>query len=369
MLLHLGFGGIETATINTVNELSKNHDIEIISFYKLEKNQANLLNNKVKVKYLYNGGPNKDEFYESIKKKNIFAIIKNGITAIKILLLKKYLIIKEIKETDSLYLVSTRNEFSVLLSKYGNDDTIKIAQEHQHHNNNKKYINNIKYNFSNIDYLFALTNSLKADYERFLKSNKKTKVILVPNMIYLPEVRSKLNNKNIITVSRLHPQKKIDELILIFSKLNIDNKLYIIGDGEELNHLKEIVNSKNIEDKVIFTGYLDKEGIKKYMLDSSVFAMTSVSEGLPMVLLEAMSYGIPCIAYMTDSGVCDIIDNEVNGYIIENRNEEKYIDKLRFILENSKCKKEFSKNALDKANKFTSKNVISIWESVLNDEK
>ncbi len=58
------------------------------------------------------------------------------------------------------------------------------------------------------------------------------------------------------------------------------------------------------------TGYKNKEEIEKYMLESSLFLMASVSEGLPMVLLEAMSYGIPCIAYHTDSGTDDIIKDK-----------------------------------------------------------
>ena len=57
------------------------------------------------------------------------------------------------------------------------------------------------------------------------------------------------------------------------------------------------------------------------MLESSLFLMASVSEGLPMVLLEAMSYGIPCIAYHTDSGTDDIIKDEV--YKVENNQRRK----------------------------------------------
>ena len=63
-------------------------------------------------------------------------------------------------------------------------------------------------------------------------------------------------------------------------------------------------------------GYLEQKEISKYLIKSKVFCMTSTTEGLPMVLLEAMSYGVPCIAYNTESGVKDIIDNNKNGFII-----------------------------------------------------
>lgn len=370
LLLHLGYGGIETSSINTANELSKKYDVEIVSFYKLNKNQEKNLTDRVKVKYLYNGGPNKEILFECINKKKIFGILKNGLLAVKILILKNYLIIKEIINNDSFAIVSTRNEFSILLNKFGSKEVIKIAQEHQHHNNIKKYTDNIKYNFYNIDYLFALTHSLKEDYEQFLLNNKKTKVLVVPNMVYLPSVKSELKNNNIITICRLHPGKRIDELIQIFSKLSDKtSKLYIVGDGEEFEKLKILVKENKLSKRVIFTGYQNKEQMEKYLLDSSVFAMTSISEGLPMVLLEAMGYGIPCIAYKTESGVSDIIDDDLNGYIVENRNQKEYVNKLDYILRDKKSLKKFSKNSIKKANEFVPKRIIKIWESVLEDEK
>ena len=92
------------------------------------------------------------------------------------------MIIKEIKNDNSYALISTCVKFSILLNKYGKKDCLKIAQEHHHHNNNKKYINRLK-SYNNINYLFALTTTLKKDYEKFLCGNKNIKIELMPNMI------------------------------------------------------------------------------------------------------------------------------------------------------------------------------------------
>ena len=362
-VLHLGFGGIETSTINTANALSSIYDVSIVSFYHLSKDQYDLISPKVKVIYLYKGGPNREEFKKAIKSFNPIKIIKEAFISIKILYLKKHLIIKEMKHSNSEYNISTRCEFSILLNKYGKNTL--IAQEHLHHNDDQKYIDKMKYKYNNIDYLFALTEGLKKDYEEFLKDNHHTKVVLVPNMINIPDTISNFNG-NLISISRLHPGKKLDELIEIFSKIeNKTNKLYIIGDGNELKNLKELVNQKDLTDRVIFTGYLTKEEMKKYILDSSLFLMTSISEGLPMVLLEAMSYGIPCIAYKTKSGVADIIDNDINGYIINDRNEEEYINKVNYLLNNNDKLMELSKNSLKKAKLFSKENIVNIWKSII----
>ncbi len=269
--------------------------------------------------------------------------------------------IKEIKNINNIT-ISTRMEFSLLLNKYGKN--IKIVQEHHHHNWNKKYINKIK-KLTNIDYLFALTKSLASDYEKFLQGSN-VNIMVVPNMAYAPKAKSNLKNKNIITISRLHPGKKIDDLIEIFSKSKIkDNKLYIVGSGSEEEYLKKIVKEKKLTKRVIFTGYQDKTGMEKYILDSSVFAMTSLTEGLPMVLLESMGYGLPCIAFMTESGVADIIDDGVNGYIINNRNKEEYVDKLDNLLSDNKLLMNMSKNAIGKVKEFSPSNVSKIYDEVI----
>ena len=367
LVLHLGYGGIETATINTANSLCDKYDIEIMSFYNLDNNQANKLNSKIKIKYLYNGNPNKEEFLKSLHNHKIFNTLKEGIKAGQILLKKRIKVIKYIKNCKSDYIVSTRCEFSTLLSKYGNNNTVKIAQEHRYHNNDKKYINTIKNKYNNIDYLFALTKCLYNDYKEFLKNNKHTKVELVPNMLYeIPKCNSKLDKKNIITISRLDYGKKNDDIIKSFSKIKESNwKLYIIGDGKEFNNLKKLINDLNLNNKVILTGYKNKEEINKYMLDSSLFLMASITEGLPMVLLEAMSYGIPCIAYDVPSGVNDIIEDGRNGYIIKNRNELEYIKRIEEVINDSKLRNKLGLNAKEKAKEFSKEKIVKIWKNIL----
>jgi len=367
LLLHLGYGGIETATINIANSLCDKYEVELISFYKLNKNQVNKIDKKISVNYLYNSSPNKDEFIDSVRNKKIFKIIKEGIKSVDILLKKKYLVIKSIIQCDSKYVVSTRWDFSILLSRFGNKNAIKIAQEHHYHNNDKKYLNVLKNKYKNINYLFALTKTLESDYKKILKKNKYTKVVLVPNMLYeIPSKTSDLKNKNIITVSRLDYGKKNDDIIRAFSKIKDKSvKLFIIGDGNEYNNLLKLVDELNLKDRVILTGYKNKQEIEEYMLKSSIFLMASLTEGLPMVLLEAMGYGIPCIAYETSSGVLDIINNNKNGYVVRDRNEKEYIEKIEYLINDINVRKEFGKNARKTIDKFSRKEIVKIWESIL----
>ena len=121
----------------------------------------------------------------------------------------------------------------------------------------------------------------------------------------------------------------------------------------------------NLEKQVILTGYKNKKEIEKYMLESSIFLMASVSEGLPMVLLEAMSYGLPCIAYETASGTNDIIKNNVNGYIINNRDEDEYIEKLKELMNNNNLRKKMGESAKNTSIEFSKEKIVEIWLNIL----
>ena len=255
----------------------------------------------------------------------------------------------------------------MLLSKYGNRDSVKIAQEHHYHNNDEKYIRILSKKYNNIDYLFALTKTLEEDYKKFLKNNKHTKVVLVPNMLYdIPNKTSNLKEKNIITVSRLDYGKKNDDIIRAFSQIEDKEwKLYIIGDGKALENLSKLVEELNLKDRVFLEGYKNKQEIEEYMLKSSLFLMASLTEGLPMVLLESMSYGIPCIAYETASGTNDIILDNINGYVIKDRNEKEYIQRINEVINNEKLRKELGTNAKETSKKFSKEEVKKILRKVL----
>ena len=84
-----------------------------------------------------------------------------------------------------------------------------------------------------------------------------------------------------------------------------------------------------------------------------------------MVLLEAMSYGIPCIAYEVPSGVNDIIEDGRNGYIIKNRNELEYIKRIEEVINDSKLRNKLGLNAKEKAKEFSKEKIVNIWKNIL----
>ena len=132
-----------------------------------------------------------------------------------------------------------------------------------------------------------------------------------------------------------------------------------------MNQIKEL----KLEDKVFLVGGKPHNEVLDYLQESSIFIMTSTSEGLPMVLLEAMSLGVPCIAYETRSGINDIITNKKDGFIIKNRNETEMIKKLELLMNDDDLRKEFGKNAKLKANRFSKEEITKRWISFIDNIK
>lgn len=322
--LHLNVGGIEKAICDQANMLSEKYNVEIITLYKMNNTIPYKLNKNVKVIYLSEVKPNKEEFKKYLKEKDIIKTFKEGIKSIKILYLKKHLMTEYIYNSDSKIIISTRLYFTKLLNNYKNPEAITIAEEHVYHHESKKYIRKLDRALKNIDYLLPASNYLTVDYKKKLKTNAV--VDYIPLTInYFPEKASKLEKNNIIAVGRLEPEKGFEDLIDVVSKAikkNKNLKLTIIGDGSQRKKIETKIKELKLEKNITITGYLTQEELKKYYEKASLLINTSYEESFGLVLIEAASYGIPSIAFSSALGAKEIIDNKY-GIIIDNRNLNK----------------------------------------------
>lgn len=135
----------------------------------------------------------------------------------------------------------------------------------------------------------------------------------------------------IISVGRLIPTKNFKELIDIFSEIKSEKEwqLWIIGDGPDKNSLQEYINKLSLNEKVKLLGAVTD--VDRYLSKGSIFAFTSISEGFPNALSEAIASPLPCIAYDCPAGPSDLITNNENGFLIPLHDKDSfklYLDKL-----------------------------------------
>lgn len=370
LALHLGYGGVENAVTSLANLLCNNYEVEILSVYRLYNEPAFKLDDKVKVTYISNIKPNKKEMLYYFKKKNFSMFIKGIGQSIKTGYVKYIKTAFVLRKLNSDVIVSTRTVHNFLVSLFVKDNIKKIAWEHSHHNNDKKYINSLVNSCKKMDKLVLVSNFLSEYYKTYLGDDK---VCFIPNCIdEEPKISSKLDTNNLISIGRLSKEKGFDDLLKLFKKLSLkypDWKLNIIGDGMQRNELLELTKELKLGDKVIFHGYQDKDYINSLLLESSIYIMTSHTECFPIVLLESMSYGVPCLSYTSAQGANEIIENDKTGFLIDNRDEDEMINKISLLIEDEKLRKNMGKEAKFSSKKYTKEVVFDKWAKLLNKRK
>ena len=365
--LHLGYGGIEKSICALANMIVDNYEVEIAVTYKLYEKPSFFLDPRVKIKYLTEDvSPNKEKWKETVKKVKPISFVKESINSITTLSLRKKTMINYIKNCNSKIIISTRDIFNSWLSKYGNNTTFKIGWEHNHHHGDKKYINKIIKSVYNLNAFILVSPSLRDFYQEKLK---EVKCYYIPNVLEdIPEAYSSLKEKRIISVGRLSKEKGFKDLIEIFKHVHDDYeewRLDIIGDGNERQSLQELIDKYNLNESVKLHGYQSKDYINKLLEKSSIYAMTSFTESFGIVLIEAMSYKIPCIAFSSAEGANDLIENNVNGYLIKNRNREEYITKIEEMINNYNLRKKVGESGYKTSLKYTSEKISKIWLDLL----
>ena len=163
----------------------------------------------------------------------------------------------------------------------------------------------------------------------------------------------------LLCVGRLdNRSKKLFTLIDIWyrlCKLYPQWKLIIVGDGPDkdvlINKAKDI---SNIE----FKGYQDP---REYYEKASIFCMTSIFEGFPMCLTEAMQFGCVPIAFDSFSAVYDIIKPGETGELVKSFDKKEYVGKLIHLIDDETYRKKLSKNAFQYVKRYDIANILPKW--------
>ena len=370
LALHLGYGGIEKCISTLANTLCKNYQVNVISTYKLYEKPSFPIDDRVKITYLIPDlSPSKNEFIDSVKHLKFIKGFQLGITNLKVLYLKKKKMIEAIKNCDSDVIISTRDIHNDWLGKYGDPNILKIGWEHNHHNNDKKYINKIIKSVSKLDYFVLVSKEL----EEFYRQKVKCKTVYIPNTLdYYPKKVSDLEEKRIISVGRLSEEKGYLDLIDVFSLVHQvypDWKLDIIGDGNQKENIQKKIEEYGLKDFIILHGFQNKEYINQLLQKSSVYVMCSYTESFGIVLLEAFSFGIPCVAFDSARGATEIISNNWDGYLIKDRNKEAMAKKVCELISNPNRRIIMGANGIKKANQYSMDEIRKYWIQIIETVK
>lgn len=230
--------------------------------------------------------------------------------------------------------------------------------------------------FKSVDEIVVQTDKSKTWLAKYFPRNS-VKVIPNPAVYPLPMSNEQpinpnsiiLQDKKVILASgRLHKYKQFDLLIRAFS--DIKNKylnwdLVILGDGEEKETLSRMLEDFGLTDRVYLPGSVGN--MEEWYKRADMFVLSSIVEGFPNVLLEAMTYGLPCVSFDCNTGPSDMIQNGINGILVNPGEKEIGLsDAIDKIISSKELRLNLAKNSILLRDKFSVINIIQKWNNILN---
>ena len=212
------------------------------------------------------------------------------------------------------------------------------------------------------------------DTAKELEKLSGKKVIVQPsgiNEIFFENFDKKFYNKifTIVTVANLFPKKNIELVLEIAKELN-KFRFIIVGEGSHRKVLESIIKKDNISN-VELVGFKSAEEVRSYYQKSDCYLLTSFAEGTPTSALEAMACGLPIVS-SNAGGLGNIVKNGINGFIIDDFDKNKYIEKIKYLQKKSELRKKMFENNRMLSQKYTwenvAKNITEIMEKKLNEK-
>jgi len=351
----LGSGGAESLLKNFVLEAKKNNifNIEIATLYsnaifKEEIKNAGIPVWDLNLKYKYD--------------------LKGILKIITLIKKKKYSIVH-------VHLFPA-NIFAAVASLFLSEDIVWIFSEHSIYNRRRSFkIFKILDSFTYSRYLkiICVSKQVQCALVKWLPS-LKDKTIIIPNAVPVPKFLSSNSLKiyDILFVGRLTQAKGVDILLkavkILKNKHSKYLKIAIAGDGPLKENLNNMAVELGVDGEVEFLGV--RKDIEELMISSKIFVLTSRWEGLPMVILEAMSRGMSIIATRV-GGIPEIIENGKEGILISPEDPETLAQAINDLLENEELQEKLSQAAYRKVREnysieAYSANMLNFYGSLVN---
>ena len=349
-------GGGERVGVNLANAFSANlgYKVQIVSFFKSGEKPFYPLDSRISCTYLCN---------VKAKSKNPLISLCNK-TILRVIFC--YKIHKFAQNSD--IILSNDGWFVPLFARKSHDSKKPFFVRLWHINAPKRARRKLR-RFDCVVILSAREIALWQTYHHNVR--------VIPN--FLPEIPSKSTNhaqKFILSVGRLSKEKGFLRLLDIWKILAQNKKferefqkwqLIIVGDGILKKELESKIKALNLQDSIILKPFT--KDIEREYLSASIYAMSSHFEGFGMVLVEASSYGLPCIAFDVKTGPSDIIENEKSGFLVADNDLQGYADKLMLLMRDENLRQKFGTKAKQVVSERFSKEVVmKEWEKLFGDK-
>jgi len=236
-----------------------------------------------------------------------------------------------------------------------------------------------KFSTKRADFIITISHSVKKDIAKFLAvPGEKIKVIYQGIKVRIPEIKNKTafdlhqDEKDsfsyILWVGKMYTHKNLPRLLRAYSKLiktwSIKHQLVLCGlKGWGYSSFIKTVEELNLQDKVIFKGYVPDNELELMYLNSSLFVFPSLSEGFGLPILEAMSYGVPVIT-SNYGAMAEVADDA--ALLVDPYNIDEIAKAMYKVLTDKNLRENLIKKGLERAKQFswkkTAKETLKVYK-------
>ncbi|NEU08814.1 glycosyltransferase family 4 protein [Flavihumibacter sp. R14] len=347
----LSSGGAERVVSTLANELCEEYNVIIITLIKFQPFYE--LSPKIKLLHCVESVP---------PSKNIFQALQSNY--------KLFSKISEFIKTHRIDLtigfLTSANVLAVLASKF-NSIPVMISERNNPFLSKAPFFWEFlrKKTYPKAEYLIVQTEKIYNYFAPFVDSEK---LKILPNPISsgltLSRNPNEIRNKIILNVGSLTKQKAQDQLIKAFAGINYGEwELHIVGRGPKEDEYRELIESLKLKDKVMLLSPTAE--VEKHYNSAAIFAFTSIYEGFPNALIEAMHFGLACVSTDCPTGPSELINNGENGFLIPMNDQAALQGHLQSLIDNETLRAKIATQAIESVRRFEAKTIVRQWKDLI----
>jgi glycosyltransferase involved in cell wall biosynthesis len=364
-----GMGGTIRTVLNLAGYLADEHDVEVISIVRRRTDPFFPFPPGITVRTL--DDQRKDDGAAVRLLRNIPSILVHpqDFSYKGSSLWRDLLLVRALRSLRHGVLITTRPGLNLLAAELGRPDVVRVGQEHLNFGAYKpRLAADIVRRYPKLDALAVLSEDDRRTYEGAFRPGRP-RVVFIPNAI--PKLGDGLAdpaNRVVVAAGRLMPQKGFDRLIPAFAQVvqhHPDWKLRIFGSGPKRNELQKLIAEHGVAASVALMGRASDLGSE--FAKGSIFALSSRFEGMPMVLLEAMSKRLPVVSFDCPTGPRQLVTSGHNGLLVPNGDIDEFAAALRELIEDGEKRARMGAAAAETASRHALEVVGQQWVELLHE--
>jgi glycosyltransferase involved in cell wall biosynthesis len=370
LLLHAnGMGGTIRTVFNLAGHLARTHDVEIVSVVREREKPFFPVPPGVRIRYLDDRLPERKGLLSRFPSR----LVPADEAAYHWFTLRTDLkLVRYIRSRRRGILIGTRPGLNLIAARLAPPEVITIAQEHGNLSGHRPGVRKqIVRRYGRLDALVTLTQTDLRAYERaHQRAGRPMPAVTaqIPNAVTrLNGGISPLTAKTAVAVGRLAYVKGYDLLIRAWAHVadrHPDWTLRIVGGGPRREKLQASIDKRGLSDRVLLVGPVDDVGAE--LAGASMFVLSSRREGMPMVILEAMSKGVPVVGYDCPTGPSELITHGFDGLLVKPEKIHAMADAICSVIEDEELRHKLGRRARETAAAYDIDVIGERWHRFLD---